>query len=272
MATPLTVYDDALSSSFSDKSIQVVPNYASTTNPYAGSDCVSAQLFQNGEMIVASNGSPDISQYGGVDFWHRTSAGTLTLVVGLRSSTQLLGNTVSMSSTSTWTNAHLTLADFGLNQNSGTIVGIQFGTSTLNVPQMALDQITLFDVTLDGGSLDASVSDGGALDGGSLDGSTIDGGSIDASTTDASTTDASTSDASTSDASTIDASSDAEADASPKPDASSKDASQPGTDAGEPQETITNGCSCDLAAPTGYASAIPLALVGLALIARRRRS
>jgi hypothetical protein len=268
MATPFTVYDDTLSSSFSDKSIQVVPNYASTTNPYAGSDCISAQLGFGAEMIVASAGTPDISQYGGVDFWHRTSASTLTLIVSLRSSTQMVGTAVKVAVTSTWTNAHFTLADFGLNQNSGTIVGIDFSTSTVNVPQLALDQITLFDVTLDGGGPDASVSDGGSLDGGSLDASKTD-----ASTSDASTSDASTQDSGGTDASgPPDAGSDASgADASPKPDASTKDAAATDDAGSEPVE-ITNGCSCDLAAPTSYASAIPLALVGLALIARRRRS
>src|SRR4051794_16793174 len=110
LATPFTVYDDVLSSSFSDKSVGPTPNYAQTANPYVGSDCISVQLFQQGAMIVASSGTPDISQYGGVDFWHRTSASTMTLVVGLRSSTQQLGNTVNVSVTTTWTNAHLTLA------------------------------------------------------------------------------------------------------------------------------------------------------------------
>ena len=266
-----TVYDDALSSSFTDKSVQVTPSYSSTSSPYAGSDCVGVQLFSGAEMIVASNGTPDISQYGGVDFWHRTNAGTLTLVVQLRSSTQLIGNSVNVSATTTWTNAHLTLADFGLNQNSGTIVGIQFSTTTVNVPGMALDQITLFDAQLSDGGLDASI-----LDGGSSDATTIDSGSIDASTTDSGSSDSGSTDSGSSDSGTIDSGpSDASPpiDASPKPDASSKDAAPPGNDAGgEPNDGNTSGCSCDLATSTGYTSAIPLALVALALIARRRRS
>jgi len=271
LATPFTVYDDALSSSFSDKSIQASPNYSSTTNVYAGSDCIGVQLFANAEMIVASNGTPDISQYGGVDFWHRTNGGSLTLVVQLRSSTQAVGNSVNVSVTTTWTNAHLTLADFGLNQNSGTIVGIQFGTSSVNVPGMALDQITLFDATLADAGLDASVIDGGSLDAGSLD-----AGSIDASTIDAGI-DAGF-DGGATDSGAIDSGSDASppadaaADASPKPDASTKDAATPGNDAGSEPDEGSGGCSCDLATPTGYTSAIPLALVALGLIARRRRS
>ena len=237
--------------------MQVTPNYASTTNPYSGSDCISLLLFSGAEMIVASNGTPDISQYGGVDFYHRTNAGSLTLVVQLRDSTQTIGNAVKVSVTTTWTNAHFTLADFGLNQNSGTIVGIQFGTSSLNVPGMALDQITLFDATI----LDAG------LDGSILDAGPIDAGAIDASTTDASTTDASTTDATTTPDAAIDAASDA---ASKQDSPSVDDASK--SDAGSEPPEIASGCSCDLAAPSGYASAIPLALVALALIARRRSS
>ncbi len=271
LATPFTVYDDALSSSFSDKSLGAQPNYASTTNPYQGNDCISVQLFQQGYLAVASGGTPDISQYGGVDFWHRTSAGTMTLVVGLRSSAQLVGNTVSVSVTSTWTNAHLTLADFGLNQSSGTIVGIQFGTTTLNIPAIALDDITLFDATIsDGGISDGGSLDGGSFDGGSFDGGSFDGGSFDASTFDGGSIDASTPDSGTSDGGSIDAS--PLPDASPKPDASAKDSGGVDSDAGgEPNDT-NGGCSCDLATPTGYTSAIPIALVALALIARRRRS
>jgi hypothetical protein len=275
LATPFTVYDDALSSSFSDKSVQTTPSYSSTSNVYSGSDCVSVLLFSGAEMIVASGGTPDISQYGGVDFYHRTNAGSLTLVVQLRSSTQAIGNSVNVSVSSTWTNAHLTLADFGLNQNSGTIVGIQFSSTTLNTPGMALDQITLFDVQLDGGS-DASILDAGApdasIDGGSIDAGSLDGGSSDASTGDASTSDSGATDGGTNDSGTTDASSnDAQVDAASKPDASAKDAAPSNDAGGEPDET-SGGCSCDLAAPTGYASAIPLALVALALIARRRRS
>ena len=277
LATPFTVYDEALSSSFSNTG-NISPNYASTTNPHAGTYCISAQLFQQGQIIMSDTGTPDISQYGGVDFWHRTSAGSMTLVVSLRSSTQILGSSVNVSVTSTWTEAHLTLADFGLNQNSGTIVGIEFGTSTLNVPQLALDDITLFDASLlDAGVLDSGVLDSGVIDSGVIDSGVLDAGGFDAaldaslvdSGSDASISDASTSDASASDAATTDA---ATADAS-KPDAAqAKDAGLDNDAGGEPNDTSTNGCSCDLATPSGYAQAVPLALVALALIARRRRS
>jgi hypothetical protein len=274
LASPFTVYDDALSSSFSDKSVQITPSYSSTSNVYSGTDCISVLLYKGGDMIVASSGTPDISQYGGVDFYHRTNGGTLTLAVQLRSSTQLIGNAVNVSVTTTWTNAHITLADFGLNQNSGTIVGIDFSSNAINTPGMALDQITLFDALLDGGT-DASILDAGAPDAnveGGTDAGSIDGGSSDASTSDASTGDASTSDASTNDSGTNDA---ATSDAS-KQDASAKDgaAGNDGADdaGGEPNDTNTSGCSCDLAATNSYTSAIPLALVALALIARRRRS
>jgi hypothetical protein len=282
MATPFTVYDDALSSSFSDKSVQVTPNYSSTSNVYSGTDCISLLLYQGSEMIVASSGTPDISQYGGVDFYHRTSAGTLTLVVQLRDSTQLIGNAVKVSVTTTWTNAHLTLADFGLNQNSGTIVGIDFTTSSLNVPGMALDEITLFDAPIVDGGTDAAIIDGGAPDVTIIDGGPIDSGTIESGTTDGGPIDASPADSGPSEGGATDASEppDASADAggseASTPDASKKDAAptpEGGVDeAGPGPGEGTSGCSCDLATTNGYTWAIPLALVALALIARRRRS
>jgi MYXO-CTERM domain-containing protein len=249
-----TVYDDALSSSFSDKSVSVTPNYASTSSPYAGSDCISVILNSSGTMIIQSGGTPDISNYGGVDFYHRTNGGSITMIVQLRDSSKTIGSAVKVAVTTTWTNAHFTLSDFGLSTTTG-IVGIQFTTSAVNVPGMALDEITLFDAPVVDAGLDATVLDGGP---------TIDAGPIDSGPSEGGATDASIPPDASEDA--------APADASPKPDASSKDATPPNDDAGgEPAET-TSGCSCDLAAPSGYTSAIPLALVGLALIARRRRS
>jgi hypothetical protein len=272
LATPFTVYDDALSSSFSDQSIQLVPNYASTSSPYAGTHCISALLSKNTIFEVGDNGTPDISQYGGVDFWYRTNASTMTLSVALGDGTQTVGNAVSLNATTTWTNAHLTLADFGLNSSSGTLKQLQITTNAINTPGVAFDEVTLFDVVVSDGGIDAGSIDAGSIDAGSMDAGPVDAGSVDASAADAEV-DASATDAEADASIPADAQADAGKDASTTPDAGTKnDAGKTYDEAGsngEPTET-NGGCSCDVTSiDGGMAGAMPLAIAALALLRRR---
>ncbi len=272
LATPFTVYDDALSSSFSNQSIQLVPNYASTTNPYSGTYCISMLLAQSTIFEVGDNGTPDISQYGGVDFWYRTNASTMTLSVALGNGTQTVGNAVSLNATTTWTNAHLSLADFGLSSSSGTLKQIQITTNTLNSPGIAVDEITLFDVVVSDGGVDAGSIDAGSIDAGPIDAGSIDAGPVDAGPIDAGSIDAAV-DASAADASIpTDAQAEAGKDASITPDSGTKTDAATGNDAGgngEPTET-NGGCSCDVTSlDGGTAGAMPLLIAALALLRRR---
>jgi|HubBroStandDraft_6_1064221.scaffolds.fasta_scaffold615256_2 hypothetical protein len=147
------VYADSLSPPFSNYSFSATVSLANTSPTHSGADSIAVTYTGNyGALYLNDTGTPDISQYGGIDFWFYVPSNfPLPLQVLLENNGTTVGNAFPLSPPwppNTWIHEHLSLSQFGVSASSGPITGFMLQqASAAPGPTMYVDDVSLFATT-----------------------------------------------------------------------------------------------------------------------------